>query len=227
MAVDLPGFAEAGALTPGAVLPQHDRFLDALLDDVVRRSGEPAIVVGHSMGGCLALRLAQRDPDGLAGVVAAPPSGFDMPRVTALLRWRATERALVTTRHLPLRVRRRVVALGWRLAALADRNAASPEFLDAYSGYFCANVADYARASRLVIGEMPSSYQLDRIRRPLLLVWGDADRLATPRSARRILAEVPGSRLETIAGCGHCPAIEAPDRLAVALVGFAEELQEA
>ena len=54
----------------------------------------------------------------------------------------------------------------------------------------------------------------------VLLVWGDKDRLVFHRGAERVLDVVPDSRLELLPGIGHCPQVEAPDRLTELLLGF-------
>ena len=72
---DLPGH---GASTP-LPAPSIAGFADAvagLLD-------EPAGVVGHSMGGVVALRLAQRHPDLVRGLVLAAPAGISSSSRTA------------------------------------------------------------------------------------------------------------------------------------------------
>jgi pimeloyl-ACP methyl ester carboxylesterase len=43
-----------------------------------------------------------------------------------------------------------------------------------------------------------------------------------PRGAERVLEQVPGSRLEIIPDCGHCPQIEAPERLLELMRSFPE-----
>ena len=42
--------------------------------------------------------------------------------------------------------------------------------------------------------------------------------------AERVLREVAGSRLEVIEHCGHCPQIEATDRVAELLAAFPDEV---
>src|SRR3954465_14672682 len=64
IAVDLPGFGEATPLAPeatplapGAVLPQLDAFAAELVREWVGK--DPVVIAGASLGGCLALRLAE------------------------------------------------------------------------------------------------------------------------------------------------------------------------
>jgi pimeloyl-ACP methyl ester carboxylesterase len=42
------------------------------------------------------------------------------------------------------------------------------------------------------------------------------------RGAAKLLDAVPGSRLELLDTCGHCPQVEDPGRLAELVLGFAE-----
>ncbi|WP_409185935.1 alpha/beta fold hydrolase [Amycolatopsis sp. VS8301801F10] len=218
IAVDLPGFGHADPLRPGPVLPQLDKFLDELLAET-----GAAVVVGHSTGGTLALRLAERAPEELLGVVAAPPAGLAATALHALgarlPRW-----PLAPIRLLPDRVRRKLIAAFWTSIAVADRGAVTPEFLNAYTGFFSTNFARYLGTAQLVLRELRDACHLDRVRHPLLLIWGTRDRLSAPQSAQQILDAVPGSRLVTVEGAGHCPAVESPARFAAATLAFANSL---
>src|SRR5262249_17845255 len=69
VAVDLPGFGAADPLAKGPTLPQLDEFGTAVLSYAgagARRNGREgstrAVAVGNSLGGCVALRLAERAP---------------------------------------------------------------------------------------------------------------------------------------------------------------------
>jgi pimeloyl-ACP methyl ester carboxylesterase len=78
IAVDLPGFGQATRLGPGAILPQLDDFVLALVHEW--GAGDPVVVAGNSLGGCVALRLAeQADQLPLAGVVPVAPDGLAEP----------------------------------------------------------------------------------------------------------------------------------------------------
>ncbi len=62
---------------------------------------------------------------------------------------------------------------------------------------------------------------------PVLLVWGDKDRLVFVKGAQRVLDAVPDSRLELLEGVGHCPQLESPERFVELLLGFSDERQAA
>jgi pimeloyl-ACP methyl ester carboxylesterase len=73
IAVDLPL-----RLAPGAILEQLDDFAAALVHEWGR--GEPVVVAGDSLGGCLALRLAEQAGQlPVAGVVPVAPAGMEEP----------------------------------------------------------------------------------------------------------------------------------------------------
>src|SRR5262245_22847855 len=61
IAVDLPGFGQATKLQTGAILPQLDAFAHELVSEW--GAGEPVVVAGNSLGGCVALRLAEHAHD--------------------------------------------------------------------------------------------------------------------------------------------------------------------
>jgi 3-oxoadipate enol-lactonase len=54
---------------------------------------------------------------------------------------------------------------------------------------------------------------LGAVRMPVLVLVGTLDTATPPPLAREIAAGIPGARFIEIADCGHCPPLEAPDRL--------------
>jgi pimeloyl-ACP methyl ester carboxylesterase len=61
---------------------------------------------------------------------------------------------------------------------------------------------------------------LGRVRAPTLLVAGELDVICGPAQARPIAAALPNAELVMIPGCGHIPAVEAPDRFRAAVAGW-------
>jgi pimeloyl-ACP methyl ester carboxylesterase len=55
---------------------------------------------------------------------------------------------------------------------------------------------------------------------PVLLVWGEEDRLADVSGAPVLLDAVVASRLVALEDCGHCPQVEAPEVVAELLLGL-------
>jgi pimeloyl-ACP methyl ester carboxylesterase len=54
----------------------------------------------------------------------------------------------------------------------------------------------------------------------VLAIWGAHDRLTPVRGAERLLAAVPGARLERLERAGHCAQLEEPAHVARLLVEF-------
>src|SRR5947209_1534510 len=94
IAVDLPGFGAADRLRSEPILPQLDAFAEACARYLARKD-DHVIVVGNSLGGCVALRLAERRSERLAGVVAVAPAGVEMSRLLHLVERDADLRSLL------------------------------------------------------------------------------------------------------------------------------------
>lgn len=226
VALDMPGFGTASGLEPETeILPQLDRFLRAAL---VRFGAEgPAVVAGNSLGGCVALRAAA-DPDlGLAGIVPIAPAGLAMAGWFRVIERDWMVRALLASPlPLPDAAVRGAVGQVYRQLAFARPRKADPRLVAAFTSHV-SSTSDVARilaSGRRLLPELRDPFELARIACPVLLLWGDRDRMVFPSGAERVLREVSAARFELIEGCGHCPQIEAPGRLAALIEGFSEEL---
>ena len=59
-------------------------------------------------------------------------------------------------------------------------------------------------------------------RLPTLLIWGTDDPIIPIEHGRAARARIPGSRLVEIAGAGHWPQLDDPDRFVAELTEFVE-----
>lgn len=228
IAVDLPGFGAAGGLRSEPILPQLDAFAAAATDYV--SDGRRVIAVGNSLGGCVALRLAERSGQKLAGVVPVAPAGLEMSRLVGLVERDLVLRSLLSLPSpVPGTLIRATVARLYRQLAFAVPGAADPVVVSAFTAHHRnrATVAAQLATAHRLLPELHEPYELSRIKVPVLVVWGDRDRLVFHRGAKRILEQVPGARLELLPGVGHCPQVEAPDRFADILQEFGEQLASA
>jgi pimeloyl-ACP methyl ester carboxylesterase len=229
VAVDLPGFGAADRLDgDGTVLGQLDRFAA----DVATYAGDGAspVVVGNSLGGAVGLRLAARCEAGLAGVAAIAPAGLDMPRWFALVeRDPFLNRLLAMPAPVPEVVVRGLVGRAYRLLAFADPAKASGELVAAFTSHHRdrAAVRRYLATARRMLPELDIAAELASIRCPVLLVWGDRDRMVSHRGAELVAAVLPSTRVEVLPGVGHCPQLEATERVVELLLGFASSRSRA
>jgi pimeloyl-ACP methyl ester carboxylesterase len=229
VALDLPGFGTASRLSQSQeVLPQLDRFVRAAL---VRFSGgEGTVIVGNSLGGCMALRAAENEDLPIAGVIGLAPAGIDLARwLTVIAREPVIRAVLGAPVPVPGALIRGVVAQLFRRLAFADAQRAPRGSI----ANFCNHLGTRAAAANAIeVGlrlrpEIAQPFRMDRVGCPVLLVWGDRDRMTPISGAEPILAGIEGARLERLHGYGHCPQLEAPDRVCELIEEFIGELAPA
>jgi len=221
VAVDLPGFAKASRLKPGKVLPQLDRFGEAVVKHAAPDGG--AVVVGNSLGGCLALRLGEREALGLAGIVPVAPAGLDMARWLRIIEAHPLIQGILRSPvPVPEPMLRAAVAEVYKRVAFHRPRVVDAKAIRSFTSHFAdpRDVARYLSTGRSLMPELKDPFALEQIRCPVLVVWGKQDRMVLSKGAQRVLDAVPGTRLELLDECGHCPQVECPDRFAELLLDF-------
>ncbi len=223
VAVDLPGFGAADSLLDGPILPQLDAFAAAAASYLAGRPRQPVLAVGNSLGGCVALRLAERHSAELDGVVGVAPAGLEMSRLLHLVQRDPVIRSLLALpTPVPSGVLRAAVARLYVRLAFASPATIDRSVISTFTWHHRdrASVARYLDIAHRLIPELRQPFELERMVTPLLLVWGDQDRLTFHHGADRVLETVSESRLELLEGVGHCPQVEAPDRFVELLFEF-------
>ncbi|WP_435205133.1 alpha/beta fold hydrolase [Micromonospora sp. bgisy143] len=161
-------------------------------------------VVGHSMGGAVALALAAARPERVTRVVAVSTMGApEAPLSTDLdAVWAAPADPLGARDMLSRLFLDQALVTD---AAVEARAAAMRDGAAAYASLFPPP------RSRWVDDLTLSAQTLAGIRAPVLLVHGAQDRL-TPldTAARPLLEHLADVRLHVFGRCGHVPAIEHP-----------------
>ena len=197
------------------------KFLDAL-------GIERATVVGNSLGGLVALRLALSNPSRVDALSLVDSAGLGQEINPALSS--ATlpgyGDAAVYWAKTPMGAAQRAWGKAPLLFALPA--SAPPEWLaEQYRlglmpGFMQATLAALRRhvnpagqrESEILLDELP------RLKVPTLVVWGAQDRVMPTRHARDAASCLRNGSLAIIAGCGHLPHVECPDRFAEVLNGF-------
>jgi pimeloyl-ACP methyl ester carboxylesterase len=151
-------------------------------------------LVGHSLGGAIAARVAATS-DRVSELVLVAPVG--MPTGRSLLGY-----------GLPLATALRTSSPSFlRTLSLDAARWGVPRLL---SGALYATRADIREEARA-------------IRAPTLLVWGSRDALVPPALAAAWREAVPHARLVTIAAAGHVPMVDRPAEFASAVRDFLDE----
>lgn len=222
VAVDLPGFGTADRLRDDQpVLAQLSAFATAALRRYAPQGG--AVVCGNSLGGCLALLLAQRPGLHLAGVMPVAPAGLAMARWFTLIEREPVLRALLASPlPVPPAALQRVVLEIYKRLAFHHPETIEPLVGKTFTSHFHDRhtTARILGAGRRMLPELRDPFDLERIDCPVELVWGDHDAMVFKSGAERVLDTLPDAHLTVIEGCGHCPQIEAASQLAELLLDF-------
>jgi pimeloyl-ACP methyl ester carboxylesterase len=220
---DLPGHGGTAALPAMEGLGDLARHAARVAEHEGMR---PAAVLGYSMGGILALRLAVEQPDVVSAVVLLASAGIVSTTRRAEL-WLAATTALRPARlvaHAREAIARRP---GLRSPMFGYWGAEEPRDLspEAVLGFLEAQPehTDVRRPARALVRDDPRAY-LDRVRCPALVVWGARDRL-TPLEdgfefARRLRAP-----LRVLPATGHLVVGECPEACAALVLDWLDGIR--
>jgi pimeloyl-ACP methyl ester carboxylesterase len=232
-AVDLPGFGRT--LPPAGFDFTPAAHVAALLCFLAGRN-EPVHLLGNSLGGTVALGVAARRPELVRTLTLVSPAMPDRrpdPRRMADARLAL---ALVPGR-IGLRARAGLAAMSPRARAeqtvgicFGDpsvvpehRLAEAADEVALRAGLEWAQEAGERTAKGMVAswwwGASPWAVAA-RVQAPTLVIWGNRDRLVSPRLAARTAATIPNARLVMLPGIGHVAQIEAPETVARAVAGL-------
>jgi pimeloyl-ACP methyl ester carboxylesterase len=231
VALDMPGFGQAARLDrEEPILPQLDAFAAAAIEREAERFASEVIVAGNSLGGCVGMRAAERPGLPIAGIVPVAPAGLDMARWISIIEGEAPLRWLMRSPlPMPEVVVRGVIGRMYRTMAFARPGEVDTAAVSSFTRHVSTkrDVVRILGTGHRVVAELRDPFRLDLVRCPVMLIWGERDRMVFHTGAERVLAEVPGSRLELISDCGHCPQVEEPERLAELLVTFPSPVAQA
>jgi len=203
---DLRGFGGSSTVDSFYTMEDIASDIAGLLDFL----GIPkAIIVGHSMGGYVALAFARLYPERVAGlclvssqVLADTPAKREDRFKTAA---EVADKGIATV----VEAMTPKFTSDTRLQEFA-RNSMEQQQPAAYIGALKA------------MGErVDSTPFLSRMDYPVVIVHGDADNLIPIDRAREVKAALPSAYLVEISGAGHMPMMEVPEKTAEALRHFA------
>jgi pimeloyl-ACP methyl ester carboxylesterase len=224
VAVDLPGFGKATPLEPGPVLPQLDGFVSDVVRSVAAAADRPVVVIGNSLGGIEALRVGADPELPIAGIVPISPAGFGHSRAIKFAERHDGLLPLMQRGVVPMPVMRGAVALAFRRASCGNPRQADREAVRAYARQFRTR-ADMTRvfgSAAAVLEEIRANPDAPAVKVPVLLLWGDRDRLTLHRGAQRVQAAIPQTELVVLHGYGHCPQLEVAPRIAQLITDFVD-----
>ena len=224
VAPDLLGHGDSAKPRGEYTLGGHAGRLRDLLDLLgVRR----ATLVGHSLGGGVALQFAWLFPERCERLVLVSSGGLgrDISRILRAPTLPGAEWVL------PLISAPWLLRHGERLAGALGRLGlrSRPDLQELWRGYVALGDAGVRRAFLATIRTVvdPGGQTVSALERlpaltgiPTLLVWGARDRLIPVEHAIAAHRAIPGSRLEVFENAGHSPQLSDPTRFAALLREF-------
>jgi pimeloyl-ACP methyl ester carboxylesterase len=209
VAPDYPGHGFSSesrtTLTPRELYDAATEALDALVD-------EPALVVGHSLGGAVALHYALRRPSKVKAIALVSPAGARGSDEE----WNAIRKAFdVASRSDARRFLQRLYDKPpWFMPLLAHE---IPAMLGRRA---VRDLLETATNDDLATPEALGSLAM-----PVLLLWGSSERLLPQAHFEYFARHLPAHAvIERPAGFGHCPHFDAPGALAKRIVEFGRGL---
>lgn len=199
IAPDLPGFGGSPAAPFGI-----DSAADLVAEFVAALDLPKVVVCGLSMGGYVALALARKHPDRLAGLILADTrAGVDDSAARAN---RDKSIATVTEQG--------TAALfdGMLPKVLGERSRANHELVDRLRGIAAKQSPAAVAAALAALRDRPDANPgLKSIAVPTLVVVGEHDAVTPPLAAANLSAQIRGSKLVHIPGAGHLSNVENAD----------------
>jgi pimeloyl-ACP methyl ester carboxylesterase len=224
--VDLPGHGQSPL--PRRTNYSHENLASLLWEFIEDVGAGDLMIMGHSLGGNLALRMAAMRPEKTKGLFLLSPSvfdtrGFPFPRLL-------TNNIFI--RPFLNAVIRRTVCSTKRLTKILQQ------------AVFDETIVDEGLIQRIIkpMVDNPKSYltliylfrdssrnrklpNFHKIQIPVLVINGTEDPWVKPEEARRLVHLLPESELILLPFCGHMPQEEKPNEVARKLEEFIKNLK--
>lgn len=213
---DLPGFGRSSKGNEQYTPKNYAAFIRHVVEQRVHK--RPFFLVGHSLGGAIALRYAALYPQDVQALVLA-----DVP---GILHHLAYSRYLgyLGIDFLPKIYRGQNDHLSNLMSTVFSKlqwAKPAPEIIlvtPRLRQNFLS--ADPARIAGLALVVEDFSADLGRVQAPTLVLWGGRDELAPLRNGRVLSANLPQAQLEVFETSGHTPMDDVPDRFNQRVAAF-------
>lgn len=210
-AVTLPGFSTVPKDPALRTLGDYADRLADLFNDLDR-----PVVLGHGIGGSMALDLASRRPELIGGLVLHAPVGASLdtrlfPRIMSSRPVRGLVRRAISSPPLRPLLRRVFFPHGAPKATL-DRFFDEYRHCEAFGDMFDFIDRPWFDSVSPVTGV------------PTVLLWGERDRVLRSGQSDEIQSKVPDAEIVIKQGWDHFPMIEQPEEYAREIVAIAQRL---
>jgi pimeloyl-ACP methyl ester carboxylesterase len=205
--LDLRGFGDSDKPTSGYGIRNGGRLLYAFAAHFGLTN---VTVVGHGLGGAMAVKLAadHREIVGRLVLVSTPATDeqMDLPN----LLWVAT---LPVIGPVFYSVARMVPQLRewWLRPFVSDREALTPELIQATGKPTPAALSETFKTARRELQRERLVRQAKTLKVPTLIIAGEEDEIVDPEATVTWARALSNSEVVLMSGCGHLPMLERPE----------------
>ncbi|MCC6216664.1 MAG: alpha/beta hydrolase [Polyangiaceae bacterium] len=217
--VDLPGFGDSEKPPPTRYRYGIDAFVEAVTDLHAALGLSRAALVGHGLGGCVAVAVAARRPELVSRLVIV-----NAPLQSTLGSWRSRMLTAPLVGGVVVKQLTGPALFRWAVLDGGAGEAGSIDGVPLIERYYESFDTPAARGSALATLRASADVSaviadLGRVRAPALVVWGRHDRVVPAGVGQRVARELRGAGFELV-DAGHAPHEERPAEVAAALGRF-------
>lgn len=210
-----PDLAGSGYSPRGGQPITFERFTNTIVQLIERQTARKVVLLGHSMGTIIALKVYARLPDRVGSMIFVGGLPAPLPEAQSRLRDRAAlarsaGMAAVAPTIMP------IVFSPRSLDAIPDKVAMFQRLLS------MSDAEGYAQTAA-ALADASAADVVPDVRVPCRCVTGTEDRYAPPAAARAFANSLSGAADHELPGCGHMPFFEAPDAFTAVVQGFLSE----
>ena len=221
---DLVGFGRSDRPGPSFSPFDYTRFLDDFINIL---NMDRVNLVGQSLGGGIALHYALQFPQKVNKLVLVDNAGFGK-EVIWTLRWMS----LPLVGELFSYPSRKGVEIFFKLA-VRNRALVTKDFVELYYDIFSRpgfqkfflmllrQIVDIRGARGEILD--PVMNNLYKITQPVLIIWGEKDRVLPLKQGYLGKERLPNAKLKIMEGCGHIPFFERSDEFNELVLKFLSE----
>lgn len=192
--------ALAGLSSAVEVIANEGSTIEAMAASLLARAPERFVLLGHSLGGYVALEAALTAPERVAGLILASTSARPETDAARAGREQLVAAAQADFPGVVARLARAALARENRLRCLARVEAMM----------LAGGAERFAREQSAAATRPMFAGRIGALSCPALVITGSDDAVIASAASDELAAAIPDARLVRLTGCGHMPQLEEP-----------------